>query len=183
MLIIDMINDLDFPGGGSLLPKALAAGESILRLREQADRLAMPVVYVNDNYGHWRSERSSIIEACRETSHGRALVEQMAPRDTDYFVVKPQFSGFYATTLQVLLPKLGVSRLVLTGIAADMCVLFTAADGHMRDYSLWTPHDAVASLSDERCAWALEIMRAGMGAETRPTSVLTLRDWCNADPR
>ena len=108
---------------------------------------------------------------------GRDFVAKLAPRDGDYFVIKPQFSGFYATNLPVLLPKLGVDRLVLTGISADICVLFTAADAHMRDYRLWIPEDAVAAETHERCRWALEIMKQSMGAEVRPTSRLSLAAW------
>jgi nicotinamidase-related amidase len=178
VLIIDMINDLDFEGGEALRPKAEAAAAVVLSLRAEADRLKVPVVYVNDNYGQWHSDKTAIVETCgANASAGRELVKRIAPRHADYFVIKPQFSGFYSTNLPVLLPKLGVSRLVLTGIAADICVLFTAADAHMREYDLWIPSDAVASSSDERTAWALEIMRQSMGAETRPTHELSLTTW------
>ena len=105
------------------------------------------------------------------------ISERLRPREDDFFIIKPQFSGFYATNLPVLLPKLGVTRLVLTGIATDICVLFTAADAHMRDYALWVPEDAVAAASDERSRWALEIMNNSMGAQTTPTSELSLDEW------
>ena len=104
-------------------------------------------------------------------------LERLGPRPDDFFVIKPALSGFYATSLPVLLPKLGVSRLVLTGVAADICVLFTAADAHMRDYDLWVPADAVGSEGDERTRWALDIMQKSMGAEIRPTSELSLAAW------
>jgi nicotinamidase-related amidase len=110
-------------------------------------------------------------------SSGGELARRLAPRDDDFFVIKPQFSGFYSTNLPVLLPKLRASRLVLTGVAADICVLFTAADAHMRDYQLWTPADAVASKSGQRTRWALEIMRDAMQADIRPTDELSLAEW------
>ena len=183
LLIIDMINDLDFEGGGPLRVAAEAAADAILRLRDEADALGAPVVYVNDNFGHWRSERSRILDHCRRPeSPNRALVERMAPRERDLFVIKNQFSGFYASHLPVLLPRLGATRLVLTGVAADICVLFTAADAHMREYDLWTPADAVASDQAQRAEWALEIMRKSMGAETRPTDALTLAAWAAERP-
>jgi nicotinamidase-related amidase len=106
-----------------------------------------------------------------------SLPASKTPDDDDYFVIKPQFSGFYATNLQVLLPKLGVRRLILTGIAADICVLFTAADAHMRAYDLWIPRDAVASEDDRRADWALDIMRNSMEAETRATTDISLQTW------
>ncbi|WP_230483330.1 cysteine hydrolase family protein [Sphingomonas sp. Leaf21] len=178
LIIIDMINDLDFEGGEQLRPPAEAAAERIVALRGEADAAGVPVIYVNDNFGHWHSERSSIVEHCdRADSPGRALIAALRPRDSDFFVVKPQFSGFYATNLPVLLPQLGVGRLILTGVAADICVLFTAADAHMREYDLWVPGDTVASESDSHRRWALEIMRHSMCAETCPSDELALADW------
>ncbi|MBV9813470.1 MAG: cysteine hydrolase, partial [Acetobacteraceae bacterium] len=179
----DMINNLAFEGGENLRPKAEAVADVVLRLRRDAASARVSVIYVNDNYGHWHSERSRIVEECvREDAAGRDFVRRIAPDEDDYFVIKPQFSGFYATNLPVLLPRLGVSRLVLTGIAADICVLFTAADAHMRQYDLWIPADAVASETDDHRDWALEIMRKTMSAETRPTSELSLADWTAGAP-
>ncbi|MDB5662650.1 MAG: cysteine hydrolase [Sphingomonas bacterium] len=181
LLIIDMINDMDFSEGGEMLAHATAATDAIERLRDQAARRGVPIVYVNDNYGQWHSERSRIIEYCtRPESRGRDLIRRIEPAEDDYFVIKPQFSGFYSTNLPVLLPKLGVSRLILTGLAADMCVLFTAADAHMRDYELWVPADAVASTEQQRADWALDIMAKAMGAEIRPTTELSVDDWVSA---
>jgi nicotinamidase-related amidase len=181
VLIIDMINAMDFPGAEAIRSKADQVADVILALRGEADRLKVPVIYVNDNYGQWHSDKSRIVEVCQaEDSPGRDMVRKIGPRDDDYFVIKPQFSGFYATNLPVLLPKLGVSRLVITGIAADICVLFTAADAHMRAYDLWTPSDAVASEADERTRWALEIMQKSMQARTDPTHELKLETWLKA---
>jgi nicotinamidase-related amidase len=184
VLVIDMINDLDFHGAVKLRAKFDAVADVVLALRAEADRLGAPTVYVNDNFGQWHSDRDRIVEACvRGAGEVGAAVRRVAPRPDDYFVIKPQFSGFYATNLPVLLPRLGVSRLVLTGVAADICVLFTAGDAHMREYDLWVPVDAVASEDDQRRDWALGIMKSSMGADCRPTSELTLADWIAAKGR
>lgn len=177
LLIVDMINSLDFPGAERLVPKLDGVISTILKLRDEADALGVPVVYVNDNYGHWQSEKSELMRLCGRKPEARRLIERIAPRSRDYFLLKPRLSGFYATNLPVLLPVLEVSRLVLTGVAADICVLFTAADAHMREYALWTPRDATASEADERTDWALDIMRNSMSAETRPTGELSLKAW------
>ncbi len=166
LLIIDMINAFDFEGADSIVPHARHAADRIIALRRQADEAEVPVIYVNDNFGHWHSERSALVEDVGE----RLLSTALAPREHDYFIIKPQFSGFYATNLQVLLPKLGVRKLVLTGVATDICVLFTAADAYMRDYSLWIPADAVAAESSRRHEVALEIMRSNLGADTRASA-------------
>lgn len=184
LLIIDMINDFDFADGAALHPHALCAAAPIRALAGEARRAGVPIVYVNDNYGQWHSERSLIVEHCaRPGSLGRDLVDLLPPDDDDYFVIKPQFSGFYSTNLPALLPRLGARRLILTGVAADICVLFTAADAHMREYDLWVPADCVASSDPQRTEWALDIMRNSMKAETRATGELCLGDWLEQGDR
>jgi nicotinamidase-related amidase len=175
LLIVDMINDFAFAGGARLRSRAEAICDPILDLRGQAEAVDAPVIYVNDNFGQWHSEKSLIVRHARE--RGGPMIDRIAPLDRHYFVIKPQFSGFYATNLPLLLPKLGVSRLVLTGAATDICVLFTAADAHMRDYALWIPADAVAAQTDARSAGALKIARESMNAETACTRDLRLTDW------
>jgi nicotinamidase-related amidase len=178
LLIIDMINDLDFRAGETMRPAALDAARAIQSLCGEARQANVPIVYVNDNYGQWHSERSLIVEHCRRSgSAGREIVDMLEPAEDDFFVIKPQFSGFYSTYLPALLPRLGASRLILTGIAADICVLFTAGDAHMREYELWVPADCVASVAPERTDWALDIMAKSMAAEIRPTGDYSLKEW------
>jgi nicotinamidase-related amidase len=178
LLIIDMINDFAFADAEGMLDHAERISGVIAQLRGDAERAGVPVVYVNDNYGQWHSDRNKIIDYCREQNdRGGAIIDRLRPREDDYFVIKPQFSGFYATNLPVLLPQLGVSRVILTGLAADICVLFTAADAHMRDYDLWVPRDAVASSQEEHRDWALGIMEKSMAAETRAATEYRLEEW------
>jgi nicotinamidase-related amidase len=182
LLIIDMITELDFSGNKRRLDDVDAAADVILQLRADADAARIPVIYVNDNFGEWHSERSRLIERALAVEHYK-FIDRIRPRDDDYFIIKPQFSGFYSTNLPVLLPKLGVSRLILTGIATDVCVLFTAGDAHMRDYRLWVPADGVAAQTSERHRWALEIMKTAMHAEIRPTDKIGLKQWDNESSR
>ncbi len=178
LLLIDFINDMDFEGAEPLRDAATRAADCVLRLRERTDALRIPVIYVNDNFGEWRTDWSDIVaQRAHESSPTSELVRRMAPRKEDYHVIKPHLSGFYATSLPVLLPKLGVNRLILSGVATDICVMFTAADAHMRDYRLWVPRDLVASESEDRTDWALDIMRNSMSAEVRPTSEVSLDEW------
>jgi nicotinamidase-related amidase len=179
LLIIDMINDMAFDEGDELLAAVEAMTGTIATMRDQATAARVPVIYVNDNFGQWHSDRDRVLNYVASTP-GKATLERLRPRDQDYFVIKPQVSGFYATNLPVLLPRLGVSRLILTGVAADICILFTAADAHMREYSLWVPEDAVASDRSEHREWALGIVKKSMGAEVRPTSEYSLEQWLAA---
>lgn len=70
------------------------------------------------------------------------------PRSDDYFVLKPKHSGFDSTSLEVLLQFLEVRTLILTGFAADICILYTANDAYMREFRLITPSDCVTSKSE-----------------------------------
>jgi nicotinamidase-related amidase len=182
LVIIDMMTDMDFGGASAMQEEARTAAGVIARLRDEADAAGCPTIYVNDNFGEWHSERSRLVERALASDGAREFVELLTPRDQDFFIIKPQFSGFYATNLPVLLPKLGVDRLILTGIAADICVLFTAADAHMRDYRLWVPEDAVAAQTPERRRWALEIAKGAMKAEIRRAADLPLAEWIEAEP-
>jgi nicotinamidase-related amidase len=176
LLIIDMINDMAFEEGDDLLAEVEAAVDVIARLGEDAEAANVPVIFINDNFGQWHFDRERILDYVAGT-RGRDALERLRPRQDDYFVIKPQVSGFYATNLPVLLPRLGVNRLILVGVAADICVLFTAADAHMREYALWVPRNAAAGDQPEHRDWALGIMKKSMEAETRPTSELPFDDW------
>ena len=173
LLIVDMINSFDFSGGEKLIPRAEKAAQAILSLRAAADAAGAPVIYINDNFGQWHSEKSALVDHVGD----RLIHPDIAPRPEDYFVIKPQFSGFYATNLPVLLPKLGVTKVVLTGVATDICILFTAGDAYMRDYALWVPEDAVATETPERQAGAMSIIGNHLGAETTPTPQLAFDAW------
>ncbi|API60721.1 hypothetical protein BSL82_16670 [Tardibacter chloracetimidivorans] len=178
LLIIDMISNMDFRHADEIAAPAEAAARRIKALRAAATRAGLPVIYVNDNFGHWGMEWPRLVEMCEASGETAAtLVRLLRPRKADLFIIKPMHSGFYATNLQALLPRLGVSRLILTGMATELCVLFTAADAHMRDYSLWTPADCVASSTADGGEFALRLLRRHMGVEVRPTAERGLEDW------
>jgi nicotinamidase-related amidase len=177
ILLIDVINALDFPEGEQLLRFAVPMADRIARLKERARRAGVPVVYVNDNFGRWRSDLKAQVEHCLEDDvRGRPVVERLRPEDDDYVVLKPKHSGFYSTTLDVLLAYLGARTLILTGMAANLCVLFTANDAYMRDFHLVVPADCVASNTEKENRHALEQMRRFLGADIRPSDELRLEE-------
>lgn len=169
LLIIDMINAFDFDGGEAMLPRALAAARATAALKRRARQAGVPVVYVNDNFGRWRSDFHDVLEHCLR-SPGKEIAALLEPDRDDYFVLKPKHSGFQFTTLDVLLAHLGAQRLVLTGVAGNFCVLFTAHDAYMRDYHLVVPCDCIASATEADDRYALEHMAQVTKADTRPSS-------------
>src|SRR5919204_2956335 len=147
LLIIDMINAFDFEGAEAILPRAAAAAKSIRTLKTRAKQAQVPAVYVNDNFGRWRSDFRKLLQHVMQPGcRGRAIAELLTPEDDDYFVLKPKQSGFQFSALDLLLEHLGARTLILTGVPGNFCVLFTAHDAYMRDYRLVVPQDCVASL-------------------------------------
>jgi nicotinamidase-related amidase len=176
LLIIDMINDLEFTSGYQLLPHAIEAAKRISILKERLKKQGIPVVYVNDNYGRWQSDFRHLVSHClREDVRGRPLAEVMKPEDDDYFILKPKYSGFFATPLDLLLDHLNVDTVIITGVAGDMCVQFTANDAYMRDYKLFIPSDCVASNSIETNEKALHTMKEVLKADIEPSHSLVER--------
>ncbi len=175
MLVIDVINDLDFPGGATLLHAALRMSTHLAQLLSRARRLGVPVIYVNDNWGRWRSDVSHIVRHCQqEECRGRRLALTLAPTPRDYFVLKPKHSGFFATALDTLLTYLGADTLVLTGLTTDNCVLFTASDAYIRDFRLFVPSDCVTSIRPQEHRQALSHMRRALRVDTRRAARIDL---------
>jgi nicotinamidase-related amidase len=173
LLLVDVINDLDFPGSAPLVREAERMAQRLQRLADRARRAGVPVIYVNDNFGRWQSDwRKVVARGLRPDALGRRMVERLQPTPADYFVLKPKHSGFYSTTLDLLLRYLGVRTVVLTGIATDICILFTANDAYMRDYRVVVPRDCVAANTREKSAFVLQQIREVLKGETPLSSQL-----------
>lgn len=166
LLIIDAINDLEFPGGKEMLARATRMARCIAKLKKRAETARVPTIYVNDNFGRWRSDFRRLVNHCLDDDVvGRPVVEQLLPDEDDYFVLKPKHSGFYNTTLDLLLEHLQARTLVMTGMATDACVLFTAADAYMRDFRVIVPRDCVTALTPAVHRAALTQMKTTIKAE------------------
>jgi nicotinamidase-related amidase len=176
LLLIDVINDFDFPEGEQLLRLALPVGHKIAELKKRANEAGIPSIYVNDNFGRWQSDFKKIVAHCKdENSNGREFVKLLLPDQDDYFVLKPKNSGFYSTTLDLLLTHLTAKNLILTGIAGNNCVFFTANDAYMRDYKVFVPADCVVSNTEEENVHALKQMKIVLKADVTPAEKLDLK--------
>jgi nicotinamidase-related amidase len=171
LLLIDVINDLEFSEGELLLQQAVPMARQIAALIDRAAAANVPVIYVNDNFGRWRSDFRAQVEHClRDGVRGQPMVELLQPGEDDYFVLKPKHSGFFSTTLDILLEYLGVRTVILCGVATNICVLFTANDAYLRDLQLFVPSDCVAANTPEESHYALAQMQKILKADIRPGS-------------
>ena len=181
LLLIDVINDLDFNGGDNLLSEALPMAAALAAFKRRVKAHGIPVIYANDNFGRWRSDFPKLVRHCLQAGvRGRTIVTQLQPDEDDYFVLKPRHSAFFQTNLEILLGYLGVTTLILTGMAADICVLFSANDAYMRDLRIYVPSDCVASESRDRSREVLVLMQRVLKADITVSSDLRLEQMTTA---
>lgn len=174
ILIVDMIADFNFEAGDKIFQNALPVADKIAKLKERAIRNAVPVIYVNDNYGNWKNDFSATLDSAEASSKGNKIASLLRPGPDDYHVLKPQRSGFFATPLDVLLSALDVSDLVITGITTDICVLFTAHDAYMRGYRVNVPVDCCAAAEPDQHISAIDLLSRIADADVRTLSEIDL---------
>jgi nicotinamidase-related amidase len=166
LLIIDMINDLEFEDGEKLVEPAHAAAKRIAELKQRAKAHCAAVIYCNDNFGRWRSDFREVVDrVLNDGVRGEPLARLLEPAENDYFVLKPKHSAFFETTLETLLRYLGTKRLVVTGITGDICVLITASDAYMRDYEIIVAADCTASVEPDENQHALDYIERVLKAK------------------
>lgn len=175
LLLIDVINDLEFPEAENMREDAIEMARKIAALKKRANKLKIPTIYVNDNFARWQSDFHGVVEHCQKDNvRGKPIADLLAPDKNDYFVLKPKHSGFFSTTLDTLLEYLQAKTLILTGIAGNIYVLFTANDAYMRDFQLYVPVDCVCSNTPEENTFALKQMEKILKVDTTSSLDLNL---------
>ena len=146
LLLIDVINDLAFDGSDAIVASAASMAGPLAHLKRRATAAGVPAIYINDNFGQWRSDfRRTVAPCTARSSPGHRVSRRLRPTARDSFVLKPKHSGFFDTTLDTLLEALRIRRVILTGVAGNICVLFTANDAYMREYKILAPADCIVS--------------------------------------
>ena|SRR5437660_7060127 len=179
LVLIDVINDFEFDENAeALFVYALPAARRIAELKRRAHDAGIPAIYVNDNFGKWRSDFRSLVSHCiDDETRGRPIGELLKPAPHDYFVLKPKQSGFYSTTLDLLLQHLEARTLIVAGFSGDICVLLTAGDAHLRDYHLLIPRDCVASRDERENERVLQYMERVFEADIALSTEIDFAAW------
>lgn len=177
LLLIDVISDFEFEDGEKIFKYALPMARKIAGLKKKAKKHKIPCVYVNDNFGRWQSDFKKLLEhALDESCRGSEIAEILQPDEDDYFVLKPKHSGFYSTTLDILLDYLECKTLIITGIATNICILYTANDAYMRDFNLIIPSDCVAANEADENEDTLKYIEKYLKADIRPSTKINLNE-------
>ena len=176
LLLVDVINDMDFEGAETLVRQAVPMARRIAALKQRARAAGIPAIYINDNFGRWQSDFRKLVDhVLNDGVPGEEVARILEPADDDYFVLKPKHSAFYETTLDTLLAYLGARTLVLTGVAGNICILFSANDAYMRDYDLVVPSDCTVSNTPEENDYALKQIQKVLKGDITPSDELDLK--------
>jgi nicotinamidase-related amidase len=177
LLLIDVVNDLSFPGNEQLVRRSEKLGKAISHLKQRCKRAGIPAIYVNDNHGKWRSDFASVLRHClRPEAPGRAMVSLLAPDASDYVILKPKHSAFFGTTLEIILQYIGAHTIILAGLTTNACIMLTAGDLYVRDFRIIVPTDCVAALTENDQRQFLQLMKNNYGVRATPSSKLRLSD-------
>jgi nicotinamidase-related amidase len=177
LILIDVINAFDFPDSDKILANALPMAPRLAKLKARCRRAGIPAIYVNDNFGQWRSDAKSLIARCLESRcKGKPFVEQIRPDNEDYFILKPMHSAFFQTPLEILLRYLGATSLILTGLATNSCIVCSAHDAKMRDFKLYVPSDCCAARTRPDHEQAITHIREMADASVSPSPALRLSE-------
>ncbi|GBE00185.1 peroxyureidoacrylate/ureidoacrylate amidohydrolase RutB [bacterium BMS3Abin07] len=166
LLIIDMLNDfvdedapLHVPDTGKVIPV-------IKKEIDRARAADVPVIYICDAHDEDDIEfkRFGWPPHAVKGTRGAEVVDELKPESGDVIIKKTTYSGFYNTSLDRELKRLGVRKVRLTGCVTHICVMFTASDAVLRGYDVDVISDGVAGLDSEDHEAALRIMKNVMGA-------------------
>ncbi|MGH8900337.1 MAG: cysteine hydrolase family protein [Egibacteraceae bacterium] len=165
LVVIDMLNPYEHEDA-ELLEKSVAnvvgpLGELITRARTRSD---VQLIFVNDNYGDFAATPEDIVARARS---GRRpdLVQPVVPPKDCVFLTKVRHSAFYGTPLDYMLRQGDVEKVILTGQVTEQCILYSALDAYVRDFTICVPRDGVAHIDAELSEAALRMMERNMHAE------------------
>lgn len=177
LILIDVINDMEFEDGDSLFENALPAAKKLATLRSRAEEAGVPVIYVNDNFGKWRSDfRQQLGHVLEDGVRGEPIAKLLSPGEEDYLVLKAKHSGFYDTQLDLLLQYLKVRTVIIAGFTTDICVLFTAGDAYLRDLHIIVPPDCSAAVIPSFHESAMEHMKRVLHVKAIPSAEIDFQD-------
>jgi nicotinamidase-related amidase len=164
LLVIDVINDFQHDDGDRLLASFRERLEAMTETIAKARSAGIPIIYVNDEHGRWDSDAPALTQAVLESNQGSEIVEHLAPRPGDHFLLKHRYSAFDHTPLDLLLEQLQIDRLVLIGSATEGCIVQTAIDAREQGLKATIVADACASTDPALETTALHYAEQVVGA-------------------
>jgi nicotinamidase-related amidase len=132
----------------------------------------VPVLYVNDAAGRWDSDAPALVKDALEAQGGEVL-RALVPEQNEVFLLKPRYSVFDHTPLELILRDMEIERVLLAGAATEMCVIQSAIDARDRGLKVTILADACATTDDElerlSCEYAERVVGARVERSQSPS--------------
>jgi nicotinamidase-related amidase len=175
LLVVDVLTDFSHGDGERLRASFCGHAAGLEALIEAARRGGVPVVYANDHFGDWSADRSDLVGRARASGVFDG-VEKILPRPDEPLILKPRYSAFDHTPLNLLLSQLGTRRILLAGAAIEMCVAQTAIAAREYGYQVSVITDACAEIDQDNARVARHYLKHVVGARLAPSQIL---DWAD----
>lgn len=168
LLAVDLFSEFGHADGERLLrslrDRRVGLEEAFAGARDRE----IPVVYANDSFGTWDGDGAALVRRALAGPAGDVL-RALRPRKGEAFLVKPRYSAFDLTPLELVLAELTAERLLLVGTATEMCVAQTAIDARERGLKVTVVTGACATVDERNEATALEYLEAITGSRLAAT--------------
>jgi nicotinamidase-related amidase len=148
LLVIDVVSEFEHDDGEKLLASFRARLHGLRDALTAARARRLPVVYVNDMHGRWDGDAPGLVRAAHD-GRGGDVVAALAPEDGEPFLLKPRYSAFDHTALELLLRELDVERLLLAGGATEACIVQTGIDARELGFKVTILAAACATIDEE----------------------------------
>jgi biuret amidohydrolase len=178
LIVVDIQRGGTLPGKDSGIPHMGGYAERIPRaeaLLAAARQARVPVIFFQEVHRRSGVDFGRELDGsedvhCLEGEEATELWPTLVPRADEYHIVKRRYSGFIGTEFELILHGLGVSTLILIGGLTDVCVHYTFADAHQRDFYVRVVEDCVGGSSEtahDASLNAMEYLQTGARRSTR----------------
>lgn len=180
LVVIDMESAFISKESPLCIQQAAASVPACSRVIRKARERGIPVFFVNrvyrkngsdvefTRYESWRNGKRYLAP----NSQGALSTEMPAEfllQEGDYTIIKPRFSAFFQTELDLILRRLGVRTVILTGTTTPNCIRTSCYDGLSLDYNILIIEDCCSSNTEE-------IQRVNMEDMARVGAIITTSD-------
>ena len=157
LLIIDMQYDFLAEGAPVFCVGGLEMIPRVQQLANACRKQNIPVIYTREVHRPSGIDMGRELDGnepdhCLDGSKGAEIHQDLTPNQGDYLVNKVRYDAFLGTELSFLLNGLGVfpgHTLIICGVASNVCVHYTSAGAHQRDYRIKVVEDCCAGSSIE----------------------------------
>jgi nicotinamidase-related amidase len=162
LLLVDVLSDFQHQDGDDLAASFREAAGPLADLIDSARGEGIPVIFANDPVGRWSDSRETLVERARRGPAGD-LIHPIVPREQEILLLKPRYSAFDHTPLEIVLDELDVDHIVLAGAATEMCVAQTAIDARELGLKVTVAEAACAPVDRRNAQIALDYLESVAG--------------------